>query len=364
MAYDSSRALTLLFRGSSLTEDTWIWDGSSWELVGTNDPDGDGDPEGRSGCMMAYDSGRDRFVLFGGNADSVLLGDTWELDVASSSWKQVAPPDPSGITAPVPRHDSCTAYDASRERTVLFGGMATGWKSDTWEWDGTSWTDVAPTDPEGDGNPIARWFCDMAYDSTRERVVMYGGLQAVGGTNDDLWDWDGVSWQQSWPGDISGDGNPGPRVYHSMAYDNTRQRLFLYGGTSSEAYEYEHGMDQRPGQVITVPLGPATMLPGGTILSVQPWFVSGATSELGGVVLDGVSLLTWYPDGWREVATNSNPATSTGDVQFLFDQAADLTELPLQDGLHFAVVPQGTNGPGHARVSTNYAEVTVRYALP
>ncbi len=50
----------------------------------------------------------------------------------------------SRITAangPSPRHSAGAAYDSKRDRVVLFGGRK-GWPNDlndTWEWDGARW---------------------------------------------------------------------------------------------------------------------------------------------------------------------------------------------------------------------------------
>jgi hypothetical protein len=52
---------------------TWQWDGKHWAQRG------DFGPSPRALSTMAYDSARDRVVLFGGQVDSTVLGDTWEL---------------------------------------------------------------------------------------------------------------------------------------------------------------------------------------------------------------------------------------------------------------------------------------------
>src|SRR6185369_6850487 len=48
------------------------WDGTTWTRVT------DVGPEARRG-FGAFDSARERRVIFGGRADSGVLGDTWEL---------------------------------------------------------------------------------------------------------------------------------------------------------------------------------------------------------------------------------------------------------------------------------------------
>ncbi len=66
------------------------------------------------------------------------------------------------------------AYDVARQRVVLFGGGGnTGVLSDTWEWDGSNWTQRAPTN-----SPSSRVYHAMAYDAARQRVVLFGGYAA------------------------------------------------------------------------------------------------------------------------------------------------------------------------------------------
>src|SRR5262245_60363669 len=72
--------------------------------------------EGRSNAAMAYDSDRQRMVLFGGNLGSAgLFGDTWEWDGASWAHRSAA-------VVPPARTNHAMVYDAARRRVVLFGG--------------------------------------------------------------------------------------------------------------------------------------------------------------------------------------------------------------------------------------------------
>ena len=85
-------------------------------------------PSPRGGHGLAYDAARERVLLFGGRAGgSVLQGDTWEWD--GHDWTQVAD------TGPDPRAGHALAFDGPRQRLVLFGGEAAGpaLRADTWE---------------------------------------------------------------------------------------------------------------------------------------------------------------------------------------------------------------------------------------
>jgi hypothetical protein len=70
----------------------------------------------------------------------------------------------------------------------------------------------------------------MAYDSVRQRVVLFGGRNAAGGMSGELWEWDGTTWTSR--GTI-GDptfGYPAPRDSHGLAFDRLRNVLVLHGG--------------------------------------------------------------------------------------------------------------------------------------
>jgi len=123
---------------------------------------------------------------------------------------------------PSPRSAHTLAFDSTRNRTVCFGGLSnisdpSSAFGDTWEWDGQDWTQMADT------GPAARAFHAMAYDSERARTVIFGG-QVAGGFLNDTWEWDGTEWTQV------ADTGPSPRDACGATYDATRQRMVLFGG--------------------------------------------------------------------------------------------------------------------------------------
>jgi Galactose oxidase, central domain len=92
---------------------------------------------------------------------------------------------------------------------------------DTWEWNGTEWTQVA------DIGPAPRGACALSYDTVRQRVMLFGGY---GGTNkffNDTWEWDGTEWTQI------ADTGPPSRSHHAMVFDRERECLVLFGGYSA-----------------------------------------------------------------------------------------------------------------------------------
>jgi hypothetical protein len=232
MAFDPDRGRPILFGGKDAAfttlSDTWEWDGSSWtELAPIT-----AKPPGRSFHAMAHDPARGRIVLSGGLALS--LGDplpqphdTWEWN--GSSWAEIVSERNSVASS---RFAHAMSYDTSRGRVVLFGGTTGSTElNDTWVWDGDAWSDVTPT-----LSPPPRHSHVMSYDDTRERVVLFGGFGASGPVRD-TWEWDGINWTEVTPPDES------PSSLNAMAYDPVRRRTVGFGASAgndfTETWEWD-----------------------------------------------------------------------------------------------------------------------------
>jgi hypothetical protein len=88
------------------------------------------------------------------------------------------------------RPGACLAYDAARARIVLFGGQARSASDETWEWDGSNWSQRdTPVAPPG------RTLAAMTYDDARQRTVLFGGASG-GSAFGDTWEWDGNIWSK------------------------------------------------------------------------------------------------------------------------------------------------------------------------
>ena len=97
--------------------------------------------------------------------------------------------------------------------------------------DGRNWTEVSPPD-----SPDRRAQHAMVYDENRERVVLFGGSSVVVGFFADTWEYDGSTWTQ-----ITVDPSPPSRYDHAMAYDSIRNRVVLFGGNGNldDTWEYD-----------------------------------------------------------------------------------------------------------------------------
>lgn len=119
------------------------------------------------GGMTTTDFARGRIVSFGCHRAAGVLADTWEW--GGSAWE---PRDPARV--PAARQDGILAWDSRRQKVVMFGGGVNSWTNETWEWDGATWTlRNLPVSPPARGNSAA------AYDEARGRLVLFGG-QAPG----------------------------------------------------------------------------------------------------------------------------------------------------------------------------------------
>ena len=198
-AFDPNRGVVVVLAGQ------FSGFGELWEYNGTWTQRSTSLPFQLSGLAMATEPVTGQAMVFGGNNNNVLDGNTRLWD--GTQWSTVA------STGPTPRTVAAMATDRARGRVVLFGGATnSGDLADTWEWDGSSWSLVATS------GPPARRLHVMAYDAQRRRVVMHGGVGSVG--LDDVWEWDGQTWTQL--------PSPGPAQFRfKLAYSESEGRVLL-----------------------------------------------------------------------------------------------------------------------------------------
>ena len=259
MVYDSNRRQTLLFGGIQsgvFLGDTWKYQNRQWTQI--NAPSS---PSARTQAGAAFDPLRDRLVLHGGVDAAGTRRDTWEFDgttwtqrftdgpalqgismvydearaevlmlgygtagttemyrLTADSWERITPED-----VPPCVSFSGMAYQ-KHNRTVLFvGGQCfnIGLAADTWEWDGTNWTDVTPT-----FNPGAVVGHALAYDRTRNEAILFGGIFAV--STSDTFRYRNEKWTRA-----TSNNEPAPRSLPLMVYDPVRNVTLMYGGVNS-----------------------------------------------------------------------------------------------------------------------------------
>jgi hypothetical protein len=222
IVYDAATHQLLLFGGSSRAffggtffGGTWVWTGTTWRRLHPA-----ASPPGRHNGDLVYDAARREVILFGGY-DGSYLGDTWAWN--GTTWTQLHP-----ATSPSPRDSDSLAYDAASQAAILYGGYGdTGRLSDTWSWNGTTWTQLTPATSPG----VITTAWQAAYDAASQQVVLFGGDPGGGQQPlDGTWAWTGTTWTQLTPA-LS----PPGRVYGSMTYNSTSQRIILFGGSTNGA---------------------------------------------------------------------------------------------------------------------------------
>jgi hypothetical protein len=220
VAYDPITSTTIIFGGlagdGTKLADTWSWDGHAWTQLTPATA-----PSARSGHTLTYDPISSKIIMFGGtDTTDTRLNETWTFN--GTSWTKLNP-----ITKPPARSDHSAAYDTLRSRLVIFGGNGTQANtgipqalSDTWEWNGVTWTSGPLT------GPSARAGHGMAYHAAAAKVVLFGGGSS-NGLAADTWTYDGVTWLP-----VSGLG-PSARINHTINYDANRNKIVLYGGSTT-----------------------------------------------------------------------------------------------------------------------------------
>jgi hypothetical protein len=123
------------------------------------------------------------------------------------------------------------AWDAARNVGLIHGGIG-AWPypilSDTWEWNGSQWTQRSFQGPVLSDH-------SMAYDESSGRVVLYGGRNAAGEWQNATWEFDGLT---GWAQRSIVPGIP-PVEGAAMTFDRRRGRVvgvpsgMAHGGTVS-----------------------------------------------------------------------------------------------------------------------------------
>jgi hypothetical protein len=248
--YDANNGNFVIFSGvtctasgcaSTLLTDTWTWNGTNWTQMSPSTS-----PPPRLWAGMVFDSTRNVSVLYGGAPQSLSVpdfSDTWEWN--GSNWTQKTTPANAGL-----RDQFALVYDPVRKVTVLFGGeeckIARGCTNgtamnygftlmnDTWEYNGTTWTQVTTATA-----PSARTGARMVFDTARGVSVLFGGTTCyINCTSapelQDTWEWNGTSWIKQAPA-----ASPPPRDSFGFAYDTTRGVSVLFGGYGGNADTWE-----------------------------------------------------------------------------------------------------------------------------
>lgn len=223
-AFDHTNNLMLLFGGTNEGggtpfNDTWTFDGTTWTLQtpATSPPAYDTD-EIVGYPQAAWHNATGKIVMLQGNSD----GDscqTWTWDPGSLDWTLEAPANQPGQGHAGGFTPGPMAWDGVNDTVLMFGGNFPGdaTSNETWSWDGTDWTQLAP----GSSPPVATTqlfdIGGMAWDAANNNIVLFVSGQT--------WTWDGTDWTHHFP-----DPFPPPRGTAGIDYHTGFAAIVMFGG--------------------------------------------------------------------------------------------------------------------------------------
>ncbi len=194
------------------------------------------DPPPRFNTMLAYIPGRHQLFLFGGLSTNDKIDDTWIFDFETSTWTQLHPAD-----HPSRRSDSSIAYDPENDVVVLYSGYLQNdtHLQDTWIYSfrEENWIRQHPDDP-----PLGQYGHYMVYAESTGQLLMYpghwsiysNGVMTSHGYGGDIWEYDAAD--ESWTEHRSTPRPPG-RYWGHIVYDSTENRIILFGGHGAVDYD-------------------------------------------------------------------------------------------------------------------------------
>ena len=216
-------------RGSDTFGDTWIFDleGEEWRQV-----EGDS-PPARFGAGAVYDGANRRVLLVMGQGESGFFNDVWAFDLEKETWSQLKE-NRVAEDEPRPRYGQSAALHKDGRVLISHGFSDQGRFDDTWAFDpgAAKWVNITP---KSGPIPLKRCLHELAYDPQEDLLLMFGGCSSGFGPcpQGDLWALNLATstWSELQPQGMK----PEARSNPSMAYDQTRRAIFLFGG-KGESY--------------------------------------------------------------------------------------------------------------------------------
>jgi hypothetical protein len=206
-------------------------------------------PPGRDYFSTAYNPANNRMIVFGGQLNyqsaPTLANDVWVLTNAdgttgTTGWTQLSP----GGTPPTARSMNSAVYDSTANRLIIFGGNPSvgycfGDLNDTWvltNADGTTGTPGwTQLSPTG-GPPSGRARNAAVLDTANNRMIIFGGAQECSSLSNDVWvlsNANGTGGTPAWT-QLSPTGTPpAARVTSIAAYDPVNNLMIIFGGGTS-----------------------------------------------------------------------------------------------------------------------------------
>ncbi|MGE0142111.1 MAG: hypothetical protein AB7T19_02380 [Planctomycetota bacterium] len=216
VCYDAARRECVLFGGVLDSSYTWVYRDGAFRGIVTADA-----PTGPIGVALGFDHARGVVIAFGGQwggtNSRVDTNETWSWNGAA--WTRLSPSN-----SPPARRSAALGFDPVSGKMILFGGYSNAslsWFSDTWEWDGSNWTQHFPS-----VTPRAREWADLVVDSALGELVLTGGGDWFAHGVVDQFVWRGGQWwYRSVPGSLGTRAAPDPLGRGLVTWDQLQVGL-------------------------------------------------------------------------------------------------------------------------------------------
>jgi hypothetical protein len=225
MVYDSINDLIYLFGGGResgtdiiYNNDTWMYDyhKNLWSYIKLGNA-----PCARFGQSMIFDPEINQIILFGGQNNTDFFNDTWAFNTITNNWSKI-----NNSAYPPARSGAAMAIDLLNGEIILLGGQnRTILYTDMWTFNITNGKWI---EKNGISRPSERVYASMDYDSSENRLFLFGG--STGNKyQDDFWGYDPFEGKWEVRGKLE---TPVPREGGSFSYDYNRDVGVLFGGMS------------------------------------------------------------------------------------------------------------------------------------
>ncbi len=275
------------------------------------------EPHARTASSAAYDPTRNRMLVFGGvysfnGGPATTYNDVWALNLnAGFGWEQLV----TTGAPPSPRSSCSAIYDSVHDRLVIFGGYdGSTTLNDVWALSlggaAPTWAQMQPSGPL----PSARSDTPAIYDASRDRMVIFSGAGAS-----DVWalSFAGTpAWSQLSPTGTA----PAARYGHSAIYDPTRDRMVIYGGSNyqSDAWALSFSAIPSWSQLASnVGLGSGYLVAIYDAPRDRMVVFAGLTGP--NTQTNGVSALTFATNTWSVLSVGGLPPTKRSNHVGVFD---------------------------------------------
>ena len=180
----------------------------------------------RNAHSLVYNTDNEKVYLFAGATEKEVLSDLWVFN--DNNWEKV-----NSSIQPDPRTFAALSYDQANKRIIMFGGSRVlfgtetsdkNLLNDTWQFKENIWEKIITKN-----SPNPRAEASMVYDESRNRLVLFGGYMIKDKQYiklGDTWEFYDNNWQ------LVSETGPSQRHGVAMVYHEEKNKTILFGGST------------------------------------------------------------------------------------------------------------------------------------